>query len=185
MRLFIAAPAPESWLPRLAEVQRELEGSFPGYFRWTPRESWHLTVVFLGSQSATNVRSIEHATAVTAKRTPRFELTPTALGAPGQQNRPRLVWLECDDGGVLRDAQQRLLVELRHLKLDTAPFRAHITLGRARAPQRIDFKKAIAVLNRGELPNPAPVDRLILFRSFQEPTGARYEALFEGTLADH
>ena len=159
-----------------------MERALPGYFRWMGQDTWHLTVLFIGAQPASTVPRIEHALRTTADLTPSFELSPGDLGAPGQLGRPRLVWLRCDDGGVLAAAQRRLIDELSSLDLDTAPFRPHVTLGRARKPAPVAFKEAIAGLNFQARPEPTVIDRLILFQSHLGPSGARYEGLCEAKL---
>jgi 2'-5' RNA ligase len=182
IRLFIAAPVPDAWHSWLGESQRRLEQWLPGYFRMTRPESWHLTVLFLGSQPSSEVSRIGDAVAEVAADTSRFDLLAGDLGAPGRLDEPRLVWLRCDDGEVLETAQRRLLEQLHDLRMETTPFRAHITLGRARKPSRVAFKDALSELNQLERPAPAAVDRLILFRSHLERSGARYEALRECAL---
>jgi RNA 2',3'-cyclic 3'-phosphodiesterase len=182
-RLFIAAPVPESWRPWLKDSQLALERALPGYFRWMGQDTWPLTVLFLGTQPAFTVPRIEHALTTTAHLTRSFELSAGDLSAPGQLGRPRLVWLRCDDGGVLATAQRRLIDDLSSFSLDTAPFRAHVTLGRARKPAPVAFKEAIAALNLQVRPQPAVIDRLILFQSHLGPSAARYEALCEAELA--
>jgi 2'-5' RNA ligase len=142
-------------------------------------ESWHLTVLFLGSQPRDVLPMIREATSLVAASIPRFQLTAGDLGAPGRLDRPRLVWLTCDDGGVLARAQQQLLERLGDLRVEATPFRAHVTLGRARRPSRIAFKEVISQVNEGERPSPVTVDRLVLYRSHLERSGARYEALLE------
>ena len=179
MRLFIAAPVPASWHSRLRDVQLELEQALPGYFRWTRPDSWHLTVLFLGSQPATAVPVIREAVAAIVAGTRRFSLSALDIGAPGQLDQPRLVWLRCEDRGVLAEAQRRLVAQLRDLQLETSRFRAHVTLGRARKPRRVGFREAVAKLNQGPRPPDAEIAKLILFRSYLERTGARYEPLLE------
>jgi 2'-5' RNA ligase len=179
LRLFIAAPVPHAWHPWLSETQRRLEQALPGYFRMTQPESWHLTVLFLGSQPREALPMIREATSLVAARTRPFQLSASGLGGPGRLDRPRLVWLECDDEDVLTGAQQRLLERLGDLQIETAPFRAHVTLGRARKPSRVALKEALSQINQTERPSPAGVDQLILYRSHLERSGARYEALLE------
>ena len=145
----------------------------------TRPESWHLTVLFLGSQLGSEVSRIGDAVAGIATATSRFDLVPGDLGAPGRLDQPRLVWLRCDDGGVLETAQRQLLEQLHDLRMETTPFRAHITLGRARKTSRVGFKDTLTELNQLERPAPAAVDRLVLYRSHLERSGARYEALRE------
>jgi 2'-5' RNA ligase len=183
MRLFIAAPVPAAWHPRLREAQLELEQALPGYFRWTHPDSWHLTVLFLGAQPSTALPVIGEAITRIAAYTPRFILSALDVGAPGQLDQPRLVWLRCAERGVLSEAQRRLVEQLRELELETPRFKAHVTLGRARKPHRVDFREAVAKQNHGPRPPDAEVATLILYRSYLERTGAHYEPLIECELA--
>ena len=179
LRLFIAAPVPNVWHPWLSKAQRNLEQALPGYFRMTRPETWHLTFLFLGSQSANDVPMINRALASVAHEMPRFDLRVGELGAPGQLDRPRLVWLRCDEGGILEGAQRQLVAALSDLRFDSAPLRAHVTLGRARKPSRVGFREVLTKLNSLERPDPVVIDQMVLYRSHLERTGARYEALLE------
>jgi 2'-5' RNA ligase len=145
----------------------------------TRPETWHLTILFLGSQPREVLPRIGQATSQVAATTRRFPLSAGELGAPGPLDRPRLVWLRCDDSGVLAGAQQQLLSQLGDLRPETAAFRAHITLGRARKPSRVAFRETLSQLNQIERPFPVIVDRLILYRSHLERSGARYAALLD------
>lgn len=186
LRLFIAVPAPERWQAWLNRLQQSLERELPGYFRWTAPESWHLTVLFLGSQSPEKLPEIQAALGSVAAETPAPTLTTAELGAPRPLGRPRLVWLRLDDGGVLSDAQRLLQqrLALAGIEFDAKPFVGHLTLGRARRPSRVDLERGIAraSTDAGLAPAAEVAHELILYRSRLEPTGARYEVLGRASL---
>lgn len=181
IRAFVAAATPHAWQSSLLAIQRDLEALLPGYFRWTSPSSWHLTLLFLGDQTTAALGSIQDAMRLEAPQSAIPRIQPVTLGAPGPKDRPRLVWLACDDGGALADLQLRLIRRLEaEVPLpDRKPFRAHITLGRARRPERVPFGAALReVWNPRELSlDSTAISEITLFRSYLERTGARYEPL--------
>ncbi|MFN0071502.1 MAG: RNA 2',3'-cyclic phosphodiesterase [Chloroflexota bacterium] len=177
-RFFIAAPVSESWNPWISNAQDSMERALPGYFRWTARESWHITVLFIGSQPSSAASTIQDALLQVAAHTPTIKLTAGEVISPASRERPRLVWLSCEESGSLHPAQRELLLILADLELTASPFRAHITLGRARIP----FQRAIKPTNETERPPPSSIQELILFRSHLDHQGARYEVLTRAAL---
>lgn len=192
MRLFLAVEIPEEWRDALLGEERRLEEAAPGAIRWVGPQSLHVTLAFLGNQPAALVPTITEAAEAAASRHAAFTLHPGSLGSFGGSGRQlRVIWAGVEDEppgalGNLRSSVTRALVE-RRVPFDRTPFRAHITLGRARrdgpAGRPAAMGQAMAQQARwgGELQ--ASCDEVVLFRSELRPTGAIHTALHRAKLA--
>lgn len=131
--------------------------------------SIHLTLVFLGEQPATEIDRIAEA----------MELAPTepiplALGEPLllPPRNPRTFTLSvADPTGRLQLLKRDLAAALDNP--EKRQFRPHLTL--ARLGKDAQLKPQLDPPPRAEF----TIDRMTLYRSYLEPTGARYEPLAE------
>jgi 2'-5' RNA ligase len=151
--------------------------------RWTQPASWHLTLVFLGS--------VEPA---------RRDQLSGLLEAVGEQASPYRVRLDAGGGRVRRgegvawlglSAGAGRLIELAAAVADGCPAdstsgappkrtpSAHLTVARKADDALVRALRDHAL---GAIATSWTVDRLQLVRSHLEPTGARYETLYEVTL---
>jgi RNA 2',3'-cyclic 3'-phosphodiesterase len=173
-RLFIAVPLGDDLrtaLERTVAAWRSREDL--GGMRWTATEGWHVTLAFLGSVPASDVPRIVDASAKAARAHRPMALPTGGLGAFPSPGRARVAWY-----GVA-DSQGRLAslaVDLRAvLSLDDAgPFRAHVTLARARR-EPVDVRPWLAGASApgGQL----IVERVDVMRSHTGRGPARYETL--------
>src|SRR3954463_12329017 len=97
LRLFVALELPVEWRSRLAAVQRDLEGLGPGAMRWVRPEILHLTLLFLGDQSASAVPMLEAALGKTVGDFPPFELGLAGYGTFRRRASVAVVWAALDD----------------------------------------------------------------------------------------
>jgi 2'-5' RNA ligase len=136
LRLFVALELPEAWKAALGAEARALEAAAPGYGRWVDPSLMHLTLVFLGSQPAEVVPSIEAAMDRAAATAEPLKMALRSPGSFGGARSVRVIWVGVEESpaGALIRLHEALLRELRgeRITFDAAPFRAHITLGRAR-----------------------------------------------------
>jgi 2'-5' RNA ligase len=173
-RLFLAVPLGEglrSDLSRAIAAWRSRE-DLAG-LRWTEAESWHVTLAFLGSVPSSDVQRITAAATTTAGAHRPMTLLTGGLGAFPAPGRARVAWYGvADTDGRLA----ALATDLRGaLGLDdSGPFRAHVTLGRARR-EPVDLRPWLAGASApdGEL----SVDHVDVMRSHTGALPARYETL--------
>ena len=183
LRLFVALEVP-GWLiePLVAWREAALGGS-PA-LRLLPRESLHVTLVFLGYQAERDVERI--AEICFAERPRPFELRAEGLiGVPPR--RPRLYALSLEDrGGALGEWQgllSRALARAALYEPEKRPFWSHVTLARAKRDKpgaAIDAPPLPA-----ELRQPFVADRATLYRSTLTPRGAIYDPLASVALEAH
>ncbi len=178
-RLFVAVdppPAVAAEVSGWARAQRE-----PGSgLRVMPGDRIHLTLAFLGEQAAVDVDPIARALAgavgewtLAGGRGP----VPLELGPPAwlPPRRPRALAVEVRDPSgqlsALRGAVGSGLRDAVGWSADERPFRPHLT-----AARRSGREEVLTPLT----PTPSvtfSVDTAVLYRSFLDPGGARYEVL--------
>ncbi|MEE9280729.1 MAG: RNA 2',3'-cyclic phosphodiesterase [Myxococcota bacterium] len=175
LRAFFALELPAEARERAAEARQALRAAVPEGVRWVPSDNLHLTLKFLGDVGSREVpRLVARAEAKLQAIAP-FELELTGFGALPNARAARVLWLGVGKGG-------RELARIAR-KLDAAaasigvererrPFRAHLTLGRLRRPQRVQIERL-------EAPGGIAfsVEEVILYESRLSSDGARYVPL--------
>ncbi len=143
IRAFFGLPLPEANRERLESHLRECSQAAP-QFRWSDPHNLHLTIRFVGSVERPVVERI-------AERVDARSAFEVALGALGTFKRGRLVrvvWLGVREGGEpLQALADRLEAECRAagLEPETRPFKAHLTLARARAREGAELPELPAL----------------------------------------
>jgi 2'-5' RNA ligase len=143
-------------------------------FRWTPAPNLHLTVRFVGSVDRGLMDGV--ADHIERLRPPRFDIELGDVGTFKRGRLARVVWLGLRSGS---DAAGRLarLVDAEcvaaGLEGEQRPFRAHLTLARARPRDGASLP---------QLPEPPRLQpwrasHLVLFASHPSPKGSVYEPL--------
>lgn len=181
-RCFVAVPIAEELRAELATAVERIRAADPAQdaaFRWTDRQGWHVTLAFLGATPADAVPRIAEAMRSAASGVGPFRLATGGLGAFPSQRRARVIWYRILDAegrleSLARAVRRELAIE------DGGPFRAHLTLARARAERGATLDEGLLT---AELPEGAiAVDRLVLYRSHLGRGPARYESLAEAPL---
>jgi RNA 2',3'-cyclic 3'-phosphodiesterase len=181
-RLFVAVDPPRDACAALSAWARELPLARAPSIRVLEPGSLHLTLCFLGARPVAEIDPI--AGAVERCAGPLGELR---VGAPLllPPRRPRALALEVhDDDGSLQRLHARLLAELSAVsgwQPEHRRLRPHITVARMRGGRRAGVP---AALTAPTPPLAFTARSLVLYRSWLERAGARYEALAEGELTD-
>lgn len=173
VRVFFGLPLPEPQRAALASFVEASAAAAPE-FRWTPAANLHLTVRFLGHVDRPLAEGI--ADRLAGLSLSGFDLELGDLGTFRRGPLARVVWLGLRAG---TEAATRLAAQVEvecvraGLEGEVRPFRAHLTLARARPREG-------AVLP--SLPEPPRLDQwrageLVLYASRLGRTGAVYEPL--------
>jgi RNA 2',3'-cyclic 3'-phosphodiesterase len=180
IRAFIALRLPEIFIAPLVEIQQQLKPRLRDV-SWTRPDAMHITLQFLG-----NIQSATLPTLMSAlrDRSAGFPIFEVALAEVGSFN-SRVIW-----AGVGRGAEH--VIRLADVVRGTAhgfaeheenrAFHAHITLGRARRPDRT-LNRALREISLPSLPS-WKVNRFELIRSELSPHGSNYTTLAEFELDD-
>ena len=142
--------------------------------RWIDPQEWHLTLAFMGPTPEAEIpRLVEAISEVAANHAP-FAIPTGGLGAFPSRREVRILWYGLAD-------RSRRLAELAiavRIAVDTetsSPFRAHLTLARARGDRGVSVPAST-----WKVPMPAgqlAVEELVLYRSHLGSGPARYEIL--------
>lgn len=170
-------------------VRRELQAQLVPYrrhhphVRWTRPESWHLTLLFLGSVEVTAVGQLERGVRSTAQRTAAYDVR-VQRGGGRTRHKEGVAWLGLSRGaGTLIETARRMAAACPpDVTTGPPPKRtpsAHLTVVRKADEAVIE---ALQTQAHGPLGVGWTVDRIELVRSHLEPGGARYETLYEAAL---
>src|SRR4029077_243491 len=173
VRAFFGLPLPEAQRADLSGFLTACATAAP-QFRWTPAANLHLTIRFIGKVDRAVVDAI--ADRLADRPLNAFDLGLGSLGTFGRGRHVRVVWQGLREGA---DGVSALAAEVEAecvaggLVGETRPFRAHLTLARARARDGAELPL---------LPEPPQLSswragKLVLFSSRLSRAGAVYEPL--------
>jgi 2'-5' RNA ligase len=177
MRLFAA-------LPVAGDAKAELERKLAAFrrtdwpIRWVREGGLHVTLKFLGEVEPERLAAIRAALSTAARGTPVLSFTPTELGAFPTLSRARVLWAGYHSGPALELLVHRVeqATEPLGFPVEGRPFRAHVTLGRARQGARLP-REGLGALEREVLTAGFTADRLVLYQSRPGPAGTTYDEL--------
>lgn len=170
MRAFVALELPSLFEDEVAALARQLKPLVAG--RFVKRETYHLTIAFLGEVGEAESRDAMAALDAAYKGRVPVPLNPDGLGKFGRPTDATL-WLGIAPAPELMALAEAVRTELaaRDLAFDEKPFRPHITLARrARLPR--------GTLPELVFPQPAYATRIALFKSTLSQEGATYKELY-------
>lgn len=181
MRLFIAVELPDALKDQIARLKMDIPDA-----SWTRRETYHITLRFLGDDIA-DTRVPELKTTLSQIQLPAFDVTLQGVGRfpPGAKKPARVLWIGLAPNPPLIALYRAVETAVTGLGFppDDHNFSGHITLARLK-----HFKlepSVAAFLNdhadfRAE---PFHADAFHLFSSTLTPQGARYTVLARFPLA--
>jgi RNA 2',3'-cyclic 3'-phosphodiesterase len=179
VRLFVAINLPDSEKHRLHEaVSRAIDPDLP--VRWVDADSLHITLKFLGEVSDSQVAQLEQALRAAVARHAKFDVAVHDLGAFPSLSRPNIFWVGTNNPPELATLQQSVDAECANVGFarEHRPFRAHITVGRARKHAVIRDRTLMDRIVTGfRYKEVIRVESADLMRSYLGPRGARYDVV--------
>jgi 2'-5' RNA ligase len=151
---------------------------------WVPAANLHLTLRFLGDQTAERLQDVARALVETAAASTPFSMGLGGLGAFPSLDRPRILWLGVTEGAAeVRGLQARVEAALETCGVgrEARSWHPHLTIGRildhrrwrAAGPALGAAIASAAVRPLGVV----PVRAVSLMRSDLSPAGARYREI--------
>ncbi len=188
MRLFVAVDLDENLRRAAARVARtlreRLERAETYGVSWVGADNLHLTLRFLGEVGDDAARQIERALAERFAQ-PAFDVELAGAGTFPPGGSVRVLWLGIAEGGEalarLHDEVETRLAPFAFEREDR-PYRAHLTIGRFRAPAPARVREVIASMGIGTIGR-CTIRRVTLYRSQLSPKGAVYTPLVRAPLA--
>jgi RNA 2',3'-cyclic 3'-phosphodiesterase len=173
MRLFIATTFPAAAIDPLNARVSAIRSRLPGA-SWVRPESQHLTFGFLGEQPESVIETLSAHLTQSLTNVPRFEATLHDGGFFPNPRHARVGWVGVEPESAFNEVARavREAVVATGLTLDRETFRSHLTLVRIRdqwPPACIELFSRTLRDFRSE---PFTVDRITLFSSKLNPTGA-------------
>lgn len=180
MRLFVGLAVDEAVKDTLERLTLRLRAK-DDRLRWSTPDQWHVTVVFLGEvDDEARVRLVRELGGV------RQAGLRLRMGRLGVFERSGILHAEVEVSAELLRLYEAVAAAVRRVGLaaEARPYRAHITLARAR---NREGRKAIARLRRSaeqqRLNARWETEEFLLYESQLSPTGSRYVALERFALA--
>jgi RNA 2',3'-cyclic 3'-phosphodiesterase len=179
-RCFVAVALPSDLRAALAAWVADVrhDPALDADWRWADPDGWHVTLAFLGATPPDQVGKIVDRLAAELAGWEGFAVRADGIGGFPGRSRARVLWYGVRD-------EQRRLADLAHCVRaacgvdETAPFRAHVTLARARDRQGVPLPPlAVEELPAADV----PVMAVHLMRSHLGGGPARYASLAEISL---
>ncbi|XJZ26528.1 RNA 2',3'-cyclic phosphodiesterase [Bacillota bacterium Lsc_1132] len=128
---FFAAVIPEEIKKIMKGHCEQLKEAMP-FRSWVYHEDLHITLVFLGTAPSnrlkTSVNNVEEA----MRSFEPFTLKITKLGIFGKKEAPRVLWAGINESNQLQSIRAKVFSDCEEagFKLETRPFRPHLTIAR-------------------------------------------------------
>ena len=172
MRLFVGIPLNAEVRAELASASTPAISGVDGW-QWAMAESWHITLLFLGNTSHEKCEFLS-----AQLRDLQCPAVPIQIDGLDFFERAGIFYAGVSLFPELSALQRKVsdAATQSGFAPETRPYHPHITLARAkdrvRRPARRTFRKTL-----GECPKLSPfrAEEFLLFESFLEPGGARYE----------
>jgi 2'-5' RNA ligase len=171
IRAFIAVDPGDAVRGELCRIQRELKQSLENMdlaVKWTVPESFHLTLVFLGSIQSVDADRVFQTLEKTAQKFSQFE---NSLGGLGFFKSSGTVWVGLAVSQTLFELQAELAAAF---EMSPKSFHPHITLGRIKSKNRIGPRFFQTLENINTVPICFDIQSLRMMKSDLLPEGARH-----------
>lgn len=190
VRSFVAVPLPAPVQEAVFAVADRLADALPGV-RWSRKvENMHVTVKFLGGVQEDRLADFGAGLRAELAAVPAFEIAVRGLGAFPSARRANVIWAGIDDpsGGLQRAAAvvEAVAARTRVGEPETRPFRAHVTVGRAKVA--VDARSPLSSLGEHRF-GAARIDALHVYESQlgggQHNAGSTYVLRHRAALASN
>jgi RNA 2',3'-cyclic 3'-phosphodiesterase len=176
-RYFVAIDLPDSIKEHIRCIQ-ELVEPYCQNFRWVRPDLMHLTLLFCGDQTAADMDYFASLMRESFRSVCSFRIMLSEIGTFPRLQKPRVLWLGVTDGACQLQTVQRLVVEASQkagleAKEPAARFHPHVTLGRAKDPQKVRISREIKKVNI-PVSGSICIDKVAIVQSQLTPKGPIY-----------
>ncbi|MGH9588438.1 MAG: RNA 2',3'-cyclic phosphodiesterase [Acidobacteriaceae bacterium] len=172
MRLFIGIPLSAETSNELSQISMRLQ-SREGGLRWSAPESWHITLQFLGNSSHEQYDCV--VPRLKELRLPAVSITLESLGFFA---RAGIFYVEVRNTKELAHLEKSVIVATAPcgFTAEDRPYHPHITLARGKGKQSAQALTRLKTrIPRAPRFTSFLADNFLLYESFTEPSGSRYE----------
>jgi 2'-5' RNA ligase len=171
MRLFIGIPLAPEVAGELAALTARLKSASDG-LRWSAPEGWHITLQFLGKTSEE-----QYACVAAGLRTIRYAAFEIQLERPGFFERSGVFFAGVRVSPALTGLQHVVIAvtKLCGFVPEDRPYHPHITLARDKGRGGWGVRKMFSRAPKDVQFSGFAAQEYLLYESFPEPGGSRYE----------
>ncbi len=177
-RLFTAIPIPltEEVKSNIRHMQQSLKDE---RIRWIPAENMHLTLKFFGDTPGKQVPVIVQALQHAVASQPSFTMVLNRTGVFGSKHNPRVIWLGFEENREIYQLKSNVLKELEGVGIyeDRQNFVPHLSIARIKKLSDRPFFQKVLDKYKDRFYQEIYCDKLILYESILESTGARYKVI--------
>ena len=188
IRAFIAIDLSAEIQQRLDEVTHNYKNQLANIpIRWVPAVNIHLTLKFLGDVSLSNLNMLMDMIQAEVSSHHQFDISVGGSGAFPNNRQPRIIWVGVEAPAELAAIQNGIegtTGRLGYTREERA-FSPHLTLGRvSRNATSQDVKLISKTLDTARIGflGATCVEKVHLYRSDLQPTGAVYTQIFSSSL---
>ena len=188
IRAFIAIDLSEEIQLHLEEVQKNYRAQLKHIpIRWVVPENIHLTLKFLGDVSISNLNLLTDMIQAEISSHHQFDISVGGSGAFPNNRQPRVIWIGVEAPTELAAIQNGIETTTARLGYtrEERPFSPHLTLGRVSrniSSQEMKIISKTLDTTRVGFLGITCVDKVHLYRSDLQPTGAIYTQIFSSSL---
>jgi 2'-5' RNA ligase len=179
MRLFVAVLLPETEQDRIDRALQPIR-ELGIDVRWLARDSFHLTLMFLGEVSDARVNSVRDTLATAAANQSPFTVGLGGFGALPNLRRARVWWVGMEATAPLLGLQHGVETALSALgfRAEERAYHPHLTVARAKPDTgSLPANVADAAVQRFDYHSQLHVDCVHLMRSRLQRGGAQYQSI--------
>jgi len=175
MRLFTALSLNDDVRDALQAIMVFGDGG-PAKVRWLAPKQLHITLRFIGDVSEQCCDDLDQS--LNEISFSPFQLRITGVGVFGSTRSPRVLWAGVEAGDILIKLFNNIseIVDKKGISPDKRGFEPHITLARNRAGPVPGLERWLANNDQFSI-QPFTCQDFVLYRSFLESGGARYEVI--------
>jgi len=183
LRAFIAVEIPHEIQQAIYKATSSFRQSTGSLIRWVTPENMHLTLIFLGDVSPTNVDILTRILRAEADSARCFDLRVGGIGSFPSLKRPRVLYIGIQAPAGLEALHRGVESASRRLGYESEEraFSPHLTIGRVRQDaspsDQQKIRQALENIHIDSL-GTARVDSVHLFKSDLKPSGSVYTKLF-------
>lgn len=186
LRTFLAIDLPSSLQSAVGQNMRSVKRELPG-LSWSKPENLHINLKFFGGTAESQVDQIRQAVEPAISHVSPFDLELKGFGAFPDDRAPRVLWVglggALDSLVTLAECIGRAVVPLGFPQEERL-FRPHLTVARVKKDHRAVGRAlgGLGVFTDDFLCGPLSVERVALFKSELQPSGAVYTKLWDVSL---
>ncbi|HZL12002.1 MAG TPA: RNA 2',3'-cyclic phosphodiesterase [Prolixibacteraceae bacterium] len=179
-RLFIGVPIRSEKVFQTTETWRNNEFLNRNVLKWAKPENWHITLIFLGNTSESEIALIQQLIVESFSRVQAFSTELIGVGVFPNTHKPKVLWLGLESLQFLMPAYTRLgeLLQQNGFSLENKPFKPHLTLAMVKNSAHLLSINLIIDEYQNFKFDSVLINRVVLYESISMPDGPVYKPLF-------